>query len=89
MTSEDHLPSSSETDAPMTIKVLRDNGQRLGVRCADCHRFRYMADRRFQETETLENISADLKCARCGSENIAAEAVSRDARTGFWPAEGS
>ncbi len=79
----------SNGDNTLTIEELRAKGMRLGVVCGHCHRFRYLNDSRFAETETLAGIAEKLTCNRCRSTEVEAVAVSRDPKSGYWPAERS
>ncbi|MBD1545991.1 hypothetical protein [Roseibium aggregatum] len=80
---------SSSGDETLTIEKLRAEGMRLGLVCGHCHRFRYLNDSRFADTETLGDIAKKLTCNRCRSTDVEAVAVSRDPKTGYWPAERS
>lgn len=73
----------------LTIGELRQADMRLAIDCHHCHRFRYLKDNRFAETENVSEIAKKLKCARCGSPEVETIAVSRDPQTGYWPAERS
>jgi len=70
-----------------TIGELEEAGQRLGLLCRACSRFRYMNSRRFPEETPVQTIAGSLTCARCGSETVETFAVKRDEKTGYWPAE--
>ena len=72
-----------------TLADLLDAGHRLGVTCAACHRFRYMRETRLDETRPLTALSAGLRCAACGSEDVRLTEVTRDPMNGKWPAERS
>ncbi|WP_106755278.1 hypothetical protein [Pannonibacter carbonis] len=72
-----------------TLADLLDAGHRLGVTCAACHRFRYLRETRLDETLTLSALSAGLRCATCGSNEITLTEVARDPANGKWPAERS
>jgi hypothetical protein len=80
--------NSKDTDIA-TIGALRTSGRRLALLCGHCHRFRYMNDTRFAESARLDELAGSMTCARCGSEDVELQAVSRDPETGFWPAERS
>lgn len=80
---------SSSGDDTLTIERLRAEGMRLGVVCGHCHRFRYLNDSRFADTDTLGDIAQKLTCNRCRSTEVEAVAVSRDSKNGYWPAERS
>lgn len=81
--------TSSSDDETLTIENLRAEGLRLGVVCSHCHRFRYLNDSRFANTETLGDIAKKLTCNRCRSTDVEAVAISRDPKSGYWPAERS
>ncbi|MFN4011402.1 MAG: hypothetical protein ACK4K8_15740 [Pannonibacter sp.] len=72
-----------------TLADLLDAGHRLGVTCSACHRFRYLREARLDETLSLTALSAGLRCAACGSEDISLTEVTRDPVSGKWPAERS
>lgn len=76
-------------DIPMTIGELNASGQRLGLKCQDCHRFRYMRAARYPVDTKIAVIGGTLRCAQCGSKNVQTFAVARHAETGYWPAEGN
>lgn len=78
----------SPTEDP-TIEALLDSNRRLGIVCSHCSRFRYMKAARYALDQKLSEVSASLTCSRCGSDEVNAVAVGRDAETGFWPAERS
>jgi predicted adenine nucleotide alpha hydrolase (AANH) superfamily ATPase len=80
---------SPDQDQDISLKTLEENGQRLGIICAHCSRFRYLKSARYAASLTLAALSASLTCSRCGSEDVKAIAVSRDPDNGFWPAEHS
>ncbi|WP_417681356.1 hypothetical protein [Roseibium sp.] len=79
----------SSNDDTLTIENLRTKGMRLGVVCGHCHRFRYLNENRFADTDTLGDIAKKLTCNRCRSTDVEAVAVSRDPKNGYWPAERS
>ncbi len=74
---------------PVTIGDLRESGKRLGLRCQLCSRFRYLGDRRFDESAVITRIAETLRCARCGSPDVETFSVSRSSINGYWPAESS
>lgn len=83
------FPPSTKPDDSLTISELRKAGKRLGLLCRHCHRFRYLNDSRFADAEAVAKIAKKLTCARCGSTEVETFAVSRDPKTGYWPAERS
>lgn len=70
-----------------TIADLRTSGQRLGLYCAGCNRFRYMNIDRYEDIMVVRDIAQHLICKRCLSREVETRAVSRDGKTGYWPAE--
>jgi len=76
-------------DPNPAIQTLADRDQRLGIVCDHCTRFRYLNAGRYAAGTRLSAISAALTCARCGSKEVKAVAVSRDPNNGYWPAERS
>lgn len=81
--------SGPTPDTDLTIAELTSTGRRLGIRCDSCGRFRYMNAARFDPDRKVSDLSKDLSCSQCGSRDVRAVAVSRDPKTGFWPAEHS
>jgi hypothetical protein len=80
MTNED-----AETD--LTIGGLVARGDRLGLYCDACGRFRYRKIDNLPGSLNIRGMAEKLSCIRCWSEDVATRPVRRDARTGYWPAE--
>ena len=80
MTNEDAEPD-------LTIGDLVARGDRLGLYCDACGRFRYMKTDSLAAGLNIKAMAEKLSCIRCWSEDVATRPVRRDARTGYWPAE--
>lgn len=80
-------PSVSDDPAPRTIADLAPSDQRLGLTCGYCGRFRYLRHTNFPGSAEISAIATELKCARCGSDDVVTRAIARDAKSGYWPAE--
>ena len=70
-----------------TVADLSAAGQRLGLYCAHCGRFRYLRPDRLPADTVVADLAQRLACSRCRSTDVAVRSVQRDRRTGFWPAE--
>jgi hypothetical protein len=62
-------------------------GDRLGLYCDTCGRFRYMKTESLPGCLNIKRMAEKLSCIRCWSEDVTTRPVRRDARTGYWPAE--
>ncbi|NVK33245.1 MAG: hypothetical protein HWE23_02120 [Rhodobacteraceae bacterium] len=82
-------PDTPDSQATMKMAELRANGLRLAIDCPHCNRFRYISDRRFPDDVTLTRLAKKLTCARCQNPEVHVLAISKDEKTGFWPAERS
>jgi hypothetical protein len=71
----------------LTIGDLVARGDRLGLYCDACGRFRYMKTDNLPGSLIIKGMAEKLSCIRCWSEDVATRPVRRDARTGYWPAE--
>jgi hypothetical protein len=80
MTSEDAEPD-------LTIGDLVARGDRLGLYCDVCGRFRYMKTDSLPGGLNIKGMAEKLSSIKCWSEDVATRPVRRDARTGYWPAE--
>lgn len=70
-----------------TIAEAKEQGLRLAIDCSHCSRMRYLSMNRFGDDQKVEDLAASMKCSRCLSEDVSVRIISRDAKTGFWPAE--
>jgi hypothetical protein len=70
-----------------TVAEIRADGLRLAIDCGHCSRLRYLSMNRFADEDRVEDLAASMKCTRCLSEDVTVRIISRDAKTGFWPAE--
>jgi hypothetical protein len=67
----------------LTIGDLVVTGDRLGLYCDACGRFRYMKTDGLPGSLNINGIATKLTCIRCWSEDVATRPVRRDARTGY------
>lgn len=72
-----------------TVAEVKNDGLRLAIDCSHCSRVRYLSMNRFNDDDRVEDLAASMKCTRCLSPEVAVRIISRDAKTGFWPAEQS
>lgn len=78
---------TQNSPADLTIADVVDRGDRIGIVCPDCGRFRYFTPK-FPQTAKLAEIAKEIRCFRCHSQAAELRIISRDAKTGRWPAEG-
>jgi hypothetical protein len=83
------MPGMTNEDAEpdLTIRDLLARGDRLGLYCDACSRFRYMKTDNLPGSLNIRGMAEKLSCIRCWSPDVATRPVRRDARTGYWPAE--
>ncbi|MDJ0932258.1 hypothetical protein [Breoghania sp.] len=70
-----------------TVADIRAEGVRLTICCPNCARLRYLNIDRLDQSATLEEVAAGLKCTRCLEPDIEVRIMRCDPETGFWPAE--
>jgi hypothetical protein len=81
--------TSEDAESELTIGDLVARGDRLGLYCNACGRFRYIKTGNLPGSLNIKRMAEKLSCDRCLSEDVATRPVRRDARTGYWPAERS
>jgi hypothetical protein len=79
--------TNEDAESGLTIGDLVARGDRLGLYCDACGRFRYMKTENLPSSLNIKGLAEKLSCIRCWSPDVATRPVRRDARTGYWPAE--
>ena len=81
------MTTNKNEESDLTIGDLVARGDRLGLYCEACGRFRYIKTDSLSGSLKVKSIAEKLSCIRCWSADVATRSVQRDARTGYWPAE--
>jgi hypothetical protein len=79
--------TNENAEPDLTIGDLVARGDRLGLYCDACSRFRYMRTENLPGSLNIKGMADQLSCIKCWSPDVATRPVRRDARTGYWPAE--